>query len=624
MAYQLLIGLLLVLIVPTRAYTQALEVPHVPSMGLFDVRAMPDDDGPRAGEPDYGAVLDLEEAGVETMLLSEAFPDGLAYSPLTEMFPVVSGISLSIYSSGVISVSSNLPLVRLNPAQQGAYVHPNTPDEHLMPGAIPPEGSPLTGVALFKQANFDDLLGFADLPPDLIAPFWSEVADAQPECLNLEPAHTVHRWSTATDQAWREAHPGHWPMLVITWHQMMPRGACMVPQPNTFQLLLIEERDANGDPVWVNGRPRGRLQFRFAPTAQLWAAATPEIDTFARSGFVFGPAGGQEGQAFEFNLSGQLDIQYQLSMQSNLRPIEVPFDPNDPDSPVTRIVRAGTYEFTFDESGHLPADSDGDQVPNFADNCRNQANADQRNNDSDNAGDVCDHDDDGDRIPDQGSPGALDNCPLTANHDQLDADADGLGDACDADDDNDGTLDEDDNCPRTDNADQLDSDADQAGDACDPDDDNDGLLDEHDNCATVPNPEQRDTDGTGGGDLCDADDDDDGVPDGSDNCPTAPNPAQRDADGDQAGDACDDDDGDGVLDVIDNCPTLANPEQSDRDQDGMGDRCADLRATLSNQLTTTTKTGSHHLFRAERCDLLAYQRWWCQTKKWSIRMFTPK
>jgi hypothetical protein len=441
-----------------------------------------------------------------------------------------------------------------------------------MPGAIPPEGSPLTGVALFKQANFDDLLGFANLPPDLIAPFWSEVDDGPPECPDLEPAHTVHRWSTATDQAWREAHPGHWPMLVITWHQMMPRGSCTVPEPNTFQLLLIEERDANGAAVRVNGRPRGRLQFRFVPTAQLWGAVTPEVPAFARSGFVFGPSGGRAGQTFEFNLSGQFNIQYELSMQSNLLPIEVPFDPNDEESPMTRIVRAGTYEFTFDEDGRLPVDSDGDQVPDFADNCINEGNADQRDTNSDAEGDTCDDDDDGDLVKDQDSLDPLDNCPRFPNLDQIDTDGDGLGDACDDDDDNDGEIDESDNCPLLNNPAQLDTDQDHVGNACDEDDDNDGTLDENDNCRLIANPTQIDLDHDQIGDHCD-DSDDDGVLDDTDNCTWTANPEQVDGDQDQLGDRCDDSDGDGAFDDTDNCELVENPDQLDSDADQTGDAC---------------------------------------------------
>ena len=44
--------------------------------------------------------------------------------------------------------------------------------------------------------------------------------------------------------------------------------------------------------------------------------------------------------------------------------------------------------------------SDGDGVPDDADNCPSVANSDQLDTDSDGAGDVCDSDDDGDGYPD--------------------------------------------------------------------------------------------------------------------------------------------------------------------------------------------------------------------------------
>jgi hypothetical protein len=181
-------------------------------------------------------------------------------------------------------------------------------------------------------------------------------------------------------------------------------------------------------------------------------------------------------------------------------------------------------------AGGLP-DTDGDGVPDFADNCLTTPNAGQEDLDSDGVGDACD------------------NCEEVANSDQLDTDGDGTGDACDDDADEDGILNGVDNCPTVANIDQLDTDSDGTGDACD-------------NCAEVANSDQLDTDGDGTGDACDDDADEDGILNGVDNCPTVANIDQLDTDSDGVGDACDncfgtddecDDDGDGFSEALGDC-----------------------------------------------------------------------
>ena len=74
-------------------------------------------------------------------------------------------------------------------------------------------------------------------------------------------------------------------------------------------------------------------------------------------------------------------------------------------------------------------DTDKDGVHDEVDNCVNITNADQKDDDKDNIGNVCD-DFDGTDIDEDGIPGEIDNCAKIANANQKDKDNDGTGDAC--------------------------------------------------------------------------------------------------------------------------------------------------------------------------------------------------
>jgi hypothetical protein len=205
----------------------------------------------------------------------------------------------------------------------------------------------------------------------------------------------------------------------------------------------------------------------------------------------------------------------------------------------------GLSGFDFDAAAALHSvdtagapDTDGDGIPDAADDCPGVFDPAQRDTDGDGVGDACDTEPPPDRDGD-GVPDPVDLCPDVADPDQVDRDGDGRGDACD-------------DCPDTPDPGQEDTDLDGVGDACaapaPADADGDGILDADDDCPTVADPLQRDADGDGVGDACDV-------------CPLVADPDQQDRDGDGAGDACD------------VCPTTPDPAQADADQDGAGDAC---------------------------------------------------
>jgi hypothetical protein len=256
-------------------------------------------------------------------------------------------------------------------------------------------------------------------------------------------------------------------------------------------------------------------------------------------------------------------------------------------------------------------DTDGDGIPDYADNCWLVPNPDQKDSDGDAIGDACD------------------NCAFIANADQKDTNGNGIGDLCDADMDGDGIADKvltkdangnvtgstaitsgpNDNCPLIPNANQtvtcVSGNANCAGyvatvgDACNSDIDNDGVPNTKDDCPFYADSAQNGASTLAANlvaTLCTGiDTDGDGVPDFRDNCPYVANSDQKDTNANGIGDVCDADmDSDGISDKVlikdannnvtgstnipvlsggDNCPTVANHDQLDSTNSGIGDAC---------------------------------------------------
>ena len=289
-----------------------------------------------------------------------------------------------------------------------------------------------------------------------------------------------------------------------------------------------------------------------------------------------------------------------------------------PDVSSGRACERLLREYQSHSGGQLPpclgstTDTDGDRVPDGADNCPLVYNHDQLDSDRDGLGDVCD------------------NCPVLSNPDQSSRDSDGLGDVCD-------------NCPDTYNGSTEDLDNDRKFDVFE-DSNHNGTLD---GCITDPVTgrtvcaEDRDYDGRltspfgcEGSEREDINcngfldfetdknlngildpDEDVGIP--CSNPYICPNGIENEHGGtvstkgngkfdteDRNGDFIINDtpfpdwvdfngngfpdygefrspegpdhtdgDQDGIGDICDNCPEVANPEQVDGDQDGVGDPC---------------------------------------------------
>ncbi|MCB9081438.1 MAG: OmpA family protein [Lewinellaceae bacterium] len=240
-----------------------------------------------------------------------------------------------------------------------------------------------------------------------------------------------------------------------------------------------------------------------------------------------------------------LSRQWSLSAEAGIRPIFS--DYLDGISLAANPAKDDYYLFGGLALGYrfLPADRDGDGIPDSQDLC-----------------------------PELPGPTALNGCPDTDGDGLIDPEDDcpllpGLAErnGC-PDRDNDGLVDPQDKCP------------DQAGpsenEGCPwPDRDKDGIIDREDDCPDEPGSVQRKG-------CPEPDADQDGIPDGQDVCPNTPGIARFNG--------CPDTDGDGLSDLADACPNDAGPISlrgcPDTDGDGLidrEDRCPTEAGPASNR-----------------------------------------
>ena len=467
-----LLCLFAVCLMPIAHAQDVLRVPGVAADGLF----MTDD--PNA---QFGAALPPNANGVwETVTiggvahafeLSAFFPNGLTLGQTATSWtygapgsPDEAGPPFSLYAAGVVT---------LNPRE---VANPLAPSNHAADMSPVGLAGGVGGIGRFK----DGPLASMDNGPELLAVRWSEVADydagAVPPACAANGEHQVYLWASEFDAPWQAAHPDAWPMLVVTWHQMVPRGCEGLP--NTFQMIIAQRPE-----VGATGRNLALVEYRYETCN--WSAPIMGPDVVGgRSGvLVRGPA---VQQAVEiFGAQGQLEDH----IDGIPNPESEGFS-GDPSMPMAYCARSnvhdandasvpGVFVFQFGANGLIETEGA--------------------------AGD-----------PDlDGIPSALDNCPRNFNPRQNNLGGGGEGDACDPDQDGDQRLNGRDNCPRVWNFDQEDNDGDHRGDACDRDLDGDKwanlLGDEEtspfllDNCPELANHDQYDFDGNGKGDVCEED-----------------------------------------------------------------------------------------------------------------------
>ncbi|ORE88704.1 ompa/motb domain-containing protein [Oceanococcus atlanticus] len=255
------------------------------------------------------------------------------------------------------------------------------------------------------------------------------------------------------------------------------------------------------------------LQFEQAAVGLTAGASVREIDWLSDSQTGFGGfVGANFRKTLDSNFEFLVDGRYTLDPVDNDGLVEE-------DTYYTWTLTAG-IRYNIGQWPPPAPDSDGDGVPDSADQCPNTPQGVNVNATG------CPIDTDGDGVPDY-----RDRCPNTPEGMLVDEHG------CPLDSDGDGVIDPLDKCPDTPRGVAVDA------EGCPLDSDQDGVADSKDLCPNTPFGAEVDVNG------CPFDTDQDGVPDFRDDCPNTPYGTPVDARG-----CSNDNDGDGVPNDIDQCP----------------------------------------------------------------------
>lgn len=408
--------------------------------------------------------------------LSRFFPNGIQLGHLASIWPGGDGPDFRVYQAGLVAI------IDFNKND----LLPSVYGDAEVGGADAAEG-----VNLFKAQTLAQMDGV----PELLAPRWAEIADTA-ELAGVEACadkQQVFFWASRLDEAAWQPADDETDKLVITWKNMVPRGSdCSDANAVlSFQLILT----ARAAPA-PNGKPLARVDYRFGNCG--WTVPMvpdPAAAAGPRTGLILDGANNEPRVAVE--LLGEHDrnamVRPDIGLAVDDPRLAVPGVSGDPlrgseycqatnlawalDQDGGQVaVEPGRYVIDLGANGLPLEDADGDGVTAVIDNCDAEYNPLQKNQDSDEFGDVCDGDVDGDsktNLPRQNQP-EPDNCIFVSNRSQDDLDGDGLGDACDTDLDGDGWHHPvpwndllEDNCPGAGNPLQWDFDSDGDGDACD-------------------------------------------------------------------------------------------------------------------------------------------------------------